>query len=104
VIDEYFSLSANQFSCLKEVPIFNMDDKSALHPIDYFAVHGTKEIAIIISGPKIELWPAAFKITSSVYVESRKAGIYGIHVRQEEALTIPYIKRDKHGSISHLFL
>ena len=73
MINEYVSLSANQFSCLKEIPIFNMDDKSALHPIDYFAVHVTVEIAVIIPGPKIELWPAAFKITASVYVESRKA-------------------------------
>src|SRR5689334_5589141 len=73
MINENVSLCADEFSCSKEIPIFHINNKGALHPIYDFAIHRTKKIAVVITDSQIELWPLALKITPSIYIESTKS-------------------------------
>lgn len=73
VVNENVPLSTNKIAGLKEIPIFHIQDKSTLHPVDYFAVYRTKKITVIVPESEIELWPLALKITPSIYIESTKA-------------------------------
>src|SRR5689334_6489730 len=73
MINENVSLCADEFSCSKEIPIFHINNKGALHPIYDFAIHRTKKIAVVITDSQIELWPSAFEVAFAIYIESTKS-------------------------------